>query len=127
MSQSVAVADGTYLVTLNFATYSDNSSTNRLFNIVINGVTVATNFNIFAAGGNQNDVAVDQQFTVTASGGTGIAVQLVNQSANYGAMISGIEIDRKTASVAGATALVQVSPDDGAHWLTVEAAAPIDA
>jgi hypothetical protein len=127
LTQSVAVANGTYLVTLNFATYSDYASTDRIFNIVINGVTVATDFNIFAAAGNQNDVAVDQQFTVTASGGSGVVVQLVSQSASYGAMISGIEIDRPTASVAGATALVQVSPDGGLNWTTVAAAAPIDA
>ena len=112
---------------MNFATYYDSTSTDRIFNIVINGVTVATNFNIFAAAGNQNDTAVDQQFTVTASGGTGIVVQLVSQSANYGALISGIEIDRKTTSIAGATALVQVSPDGGANWSTVAAAATIDA
>ena len=127
LEQSVAVANGTYLVTLDFAEYQAVGVGGRLFNIVINGVTEATNFDIYAAAGDQTNTAVDRQFTVTASKGEGIVVQLVNVTANYSAVLSGIEVDRKTASVAARTAEVEVSPDNGTTWEVVDAAAPLDA
>ena len=123
--QSVAVADGTYQVTLNFAEYYSVGVGGRVFNITINGVTVATNFDIYKTAGNQINKAVNETFTVTASGGSGIVVELDNLTYNS-PIISGIEVDKVTAPAASQTATVQVSPDGGTTWETVSTA-PVDA
>jgi hypothetical protein len=126
LRQYFAVSVGNYVVTLNFATYYDSASTNRIFNIYINGVLVAKNFSIFAAAGNQNDVAVDRSFQVAVTGTKGIAIALVNVGADAGAMLSGVEVDRVTGASASPTAVVQLSPDGGTTWETIATNVAID-
>ena len=78
-----------HTVRLHFAETFFNTSGSRTFNVSINGTTVLTNFDIFAAAGAMNK-AVIKQFTEAASS-TGDYVitftSVVNQS-----LISGIEI-----------------------------------
>ncbi len=97
-----------------------------MFNININGVTVATNFDVYKLAGSQVNKAVNATFTVTTSGGTGITIELDNLTSNP-AILSGIEVDKVTAQAASQTATVQVSPDGGTTWETVSTTAPIDA
>ena len=127
ITQSVAVADGDYVVTLNFASYYDSVNTQRTFDIVINGVTVAKDYSAFVAAGNRNNVAVDARFDVKVAGGQGLTVKLVNTNLNNFIAVSGLEVDRKTPAVAGATALVQASPDGGKTWVTISSSAAVDA
>ena len=123
---SVAAADGTYQVTLNFAEIYGMTVGGRVFNININGVTVATNFDVYKLAGSQVNKAVNATFTVTTSGGTGITIELDNLTSNP-AILSGIEVDKVTAQAASQIATVQVSPDGGMTWETVSTTAPIDA
>ena len=123
---TMAVADGTYVVTLNFAEYANVGVGGRVFNIKINGVVVAANFDIYKAAGDQINKAVNESFTVTASGGSGIVVELDDLTTNP-ATLAGIEIDKPTTSAAVQTAKVEVSPDNGTTWELVGNAVPIDA
>ncbi|MBC9882178.1 LEPR-XLL domain-containing protein, partial [Bradyrhizobium sp. INPA01-394B] len=120
LTQSVAIGDGTYTVNLHFVEYSALAANNpRKFDIRINGVLVATDFNIQALAGNQIDKAVVASFQVTASGGTGITIELTNKTAGNPATLAGIEIEQATASTAVKTAKVEVSPDNGQTWQLV--------
>ena len=75
LTYNFAVPNATYTVTLKFAEIFFTSAGQRVFNIVINGATVASNFDIFAQAGGANR-AVDRPFTVTVTGGQ-INIQLV--------------------------------------------------
>jgi hypothetical protein len=57
------VPNGTYTVTLKFAELYWTSTGQRIFNVVINGATVLSNFDIVAAAGGPL-IAVDKVFTV---------------------------------------------------------------
>lgn len=85
---SFNVPNGLYSVNLKFAEIFYSQTGQRKFNIVINGQTVATNYDVVAAAGAANK-AVDNSYPVTVSGGQ-IAIQLV--SVVSAAKISAIEI-----------------------------------
>ncbi|MCW2284563.1 parallel beta-helix repeat protein [Rhodoblastus acidophilus] len=123
--RTLALADGQYQVTLNFAEIAGATAGQRAFDIKINGVKVASSFDIVKAAGGKANAAVDLSFAATASGGTGVTIELDSLTASYPALLSGIEVGRVTASTASKTARVEVSPD-GQAWYTVAAAAPID-
>jgi glucose/arabinose dehydrogenase len=88
LQYSFNVPNGPYSVNLKFAEIFFTQSGQRKFNIIINGQTVAANFDVFAAAGGPNR-AVDNSYPVTVSGGQ-IAIQLV--SVVSAAKISAIEI-----------------------------------
>jgi hypothetical protein len=78
-----------HTVRLHFAETFFNTAGSRTFNVSINGTTVLTNFDIFAAAGAMNK-AVIKQFTEAASSTGNYVItftSVVNQS-----LISGIEI-----------------------------------
>jgi hypothetical protein len=84
-------------VRLHFAETFFTTSGSRTFNVIINGVQVLTNFDIFAAAGAQNK-AVIEQFTEPANSHGQYVIQftsVVNQS-----LLSGIEITPSTACTA---------------------------
>ena len=136
LTQSVTVADGTYVVRLHFAEYSDLSiygstpqvnNNVRHFDIKINGVTVATNFDIFAAAGNKLNKAVVASFAVNAVGGQGIAIELDTDSGTFwGPELAGLEVEQVTPGTTGQTAKVEASPDNGQTWELVAASTPVD-
>jgi hypothetical protein len=70
-----AVVNGNYTVNLKFAELYFTSAGNRKFNVVINGQTVLTNFDVVAAAGGGLK-AVDRAFPVTVTNGQ-IVIQLV--------------------------------------------------
>ena len=83
------VPNGTYAVTLKFAEiYFNNTPGQRVFNIVINGTTVASNFDITAQAGGAN-IAVDRTYSVNVISGQ-IVIQLVSVVQNP--KISAIQI-----------------------------------
>ncbi len=59
-------ASATYRVRLHFVEYGSTAAGQRFFNVVINGQTVLTNFDIFAAAGGQNR-AVVREFDTRAN------------------------------------------------------------
>jgi hypothetical protein len=68
-SYQFTVPNGTYTVTLKFAEQYVTGPGMREFDIAINGTTVKSNFDIYAAAGAMN-AAVDESFTATASSGS---------------------------------------------------------
>ncbi len=67
-SYGFTVPDGTYAVTLKFAELYVTGPGQRLFDIVLNGTTVETAFDIYATSGAMN-TAVDRTYSVTVTGG----------------------------------------------------------
>jgi hypothetical protein len=81
--------NGSYVVQLDFAEIYWNSAGSRLFNVVINGTQVLTNFDIFAAAGGK-DIAIDEQFPVHADSSGKITIQFISVKDN--AKLSGLEV-----------------------------------
>ena len=80
-----------YTVRLHFAELFQTASGKRVFNVAINGTTVLTNFDIFAATG-ATYKATNRQFTATANASGQIVVKTTTVTDN--ATIEGIEILR---------------------------------
>jgi hypothetical protein len=83
------IPGGLYEVRLHFAEIYWNAAGKRLFNVLINGAPLLTNFDIFAAAGGMNK-AIVETFTAQADGTGKIAIQYVTVLDN--AKGSGIEI-----------------------------------
>jgi hypothetical protein len=66
-SYAISAPAGTYSVTLKFAEPVWSAAGKRVFNVTINGTTVLSKFDIFAAAGAEFK-AIDETFTVTSSG-----------------------------------------------------------
>jgi len=82
-------AGASYTVRLDFAEIYWNAAGLRSFNVLINGVQVLTNFDIFAVAGGK-DVAVVRQFTAVADSSGRVTIQFVTVVDN--AKLSGLEI-----------------------------------
>ncbi len=80
---SFTVPAGSYQVTMKFAeTFFTNGSSSgqRTFNVVINGTTVLTNFDVKATAGGAN-IALDRLFAVTTgAGANNIQIQFIHLS-----------------------------------------------
>jgi hypothetical protein len=81
--------DTPYMVRLDFAEIYWDTSNQRLFNVLIGGNPVLTNFDIFAAAGGK-DRAIDRQFVCQSDASGKITVQFVTLRDN--AKISGITV-----------------------------------
>lgn len=86
--------NGSYTVTLKFAETYFTSAGERVFNIVLNGQQVVTNFDIAAAAGGSN-IAIDESFPVNVTTGQ-IVIQLTPVVQNP--EINALEIDAGTNS-----------------------------
>jgi len=82
-------AGASYTVQLDFAEEYWTAAGDRLFNVLINGNQVLTNFDIFATAGGEYK-AVDEPFTATASSAGTITIQFVSVKDN--AQVNGIQI-----------------------------------
>ena len=98
-----SVPNGSYNVKLRFAEIYFSTPGSRVFNLVLNGTTVQTNFDPVAAAGGAFK-AVDRSYTVNVTGGQ-MVLQFVTVIDN--ATVSGIEI---TASSTSTPIAVAVSP-----------------
>jgi len=83
------VPNGLYTVTLKFSENYWTAANKRLFNVNINGSTVLSKFDIFAAAGGIN-VALDKVFNVTATTGT-ISIQFITGTADN-PIVSAVQI-----------------------------------
>ena len=83
-------AGGNYNVRLHFAETSYFQSGKRLFNVLINGAQVLTNFDVFATAGAANK-AVIEQFNTSSSPSGQIVIQFQQGTADY-PMICGIDV-----------------------------------
>ena len=124
LAYSLPVPNGTYTLRLHFMDEVPNIG-KPVMNIKINGVTVQSNFDLFATAGAAYK-AVALSFTATASGGTGLLVEVVAVS-GY-ATLSGIELTAANPMpVASPTANLQLSTNNGASWTTIATNQPLDA
>jgi hypothetical protein len=82
-------AGAQYSVQLDFAELYWNAANQRLFNVSINGSSVLSNFDIYAAAGAKNK-AVSRTFTATANANGVISITFSGVKDN--AKVSGIEI-----------------------------------
>ena len=87
LTYSFSVPNGTHTVTLKFAEIYFTQPGQRVFNVLINGQAVLSNFDIVQQGG--AGVALDEQFTVNVTNGQ-VTIQLTPVVENP--MISAIEI-----------------------------------
>jgi beta-galactosidase len=83
-------AGASYTVRLHFAELYFTAAGNREFNVVINGTTVLTNFDIYAAAGAGN-TAVVEQYIATANSSGQIVVSFADGAVNQ-PMFNGIEV-----------------------------------
>jgi parallel beta-helix repeat protein len=119
------LADGDYQVRLFFVEPSGGNV--RQFDVRLQGQTVLNNYQILADAGAVRK-AVAKSFTVSAVGGQGLSVQIVNDGSAIGwdGIISGIEVTRATPSApAVATVRLEYSGDDGQTWSTIAANLPV--
>jgi Malectin domain/Domain of unknown function (DUF1929)/PKD domain len=88
-SYQFAVPNGSYSVRLKFAEIYWSAPKQRVFNVLINGTTVLSDFDIVAAAGASN-TAVDEVFPVTVAGDL-ITIQFTTGTADF-PKVSAIEI-----------------------------------
>ncbi|MBN1697236.1 MAG: hypothetical protein JW881_06965 [Spirochaetales bacterium] len=100
-------AGGTYAVTLYFAETYLTSSGGRVFNVSVNGTTVLSNFDIYAAAGGQ-DMAIDRAFTATATSSGQIVIQFSPVTENP--KVNGISVRPGEAPTPGPTPTPTVEP-----------------
>jgi len=79
-----------YTIRLHFAELTWTSAGERTFNVAINGTTVLSGFDVFAASGGANK-AITEQFTTTANASGQITIAFTRAGADN-PMVSGIEI-----------------------------------
>ena len=79
-----------YNVRLHFAELYFSAAASREFDVVINGTTVLTNFDIYATAG-AKDTAVVEQYTATANSSGDIVIALSNGAKDQ-PMVNGIEV-----------------------------------
>jgi fibronectin type 3 domain-containing protein len=95
-------AGATYVVRLHFVELSYTASGKRLFNVAINGTSVLSNFDIFAAAGENH--ALVEQFNATANSSGQIVVAFTQGSADNPS-IAGLEVWTPPAAAAAPTGL----------------------
>ena len=114
LSYQLPVPDGSYTLKLEFAEGFLSGAGQRVFDIKVNGTVVKGSFDVFMAAGGQFK-AVEQSFTVTASGGSGVKVELVNDANGNSAELSGLGLWRANGlGVAAPKVDLQVSLNGGA-------------
>ena len=119
-------ANGGYTLRLYFADPNSTAAGEDVFNIVVNGKTMVANYDVFKAAGGQN-IGVELDLSVTAAGGSGIALSLVNAAGVYGAFVNGIELDKIVSGGAVAPAVtIAVSTDGGDTWSPVATDVPVN-
>ena len=126
LNYQIPVPNGTYTIRLDFAVPFNTSPGSQVFDINLQGQTVKSGYDAFVAAGDQGFKATQLTFAVTASGGSGIALQIVADTF-VGAILSGFRVSQAFAGGAATqTANVQVSTDNGANWTTVATNQPLD-
>ncbi len=126
IAYGLPVPDGTYTIRLDFADDSSSYEGQRVFDVALQGTTVQANYDIFQAAGDVADRATQLTFTVNASGGNGIALDLLNDTYDP-AILSGIEITRTNpAGIANPTVDLAYSADGGSTWIAIASGVAMD-
>ncbi len=128
LAYSLPVPDGTYTIRLHFAEPSNVGVGGRVFDIKLQGAVARPNYDVFADAGTYDKATTQTFMNVIASGGQGIHLELVNDTANYPAILSGIELSQANPlGVASPTVNLQLSTDNGDTWTTLASGLAMDA
>jgi hypothetical protein len=92
LTYAFGAPDGAYQVRLSFAELWYTSAGQRVFDVVINGVTVTSHLDVFAEAGGANK-AYDRMYDVTVNGGL-LAITLTSVTGNPN--VNAIEITRNS-------------------------------
>ncbi|HTW70835.1 MAG TPA: right-handed parallel beta-helix repeat-containing protein [Acetobacteraceae bacterium] len=126
LSFEVPIANGTYTLRLFFADPQASADGQRVFDVIVNGQTLAANYDVFKNAGGE-DKAVELDLTVTATGGTGISLQLAYASGYYAPFVNAIELDQTVAGLpVDPTANISVSTDGGETWSLIATNVPVN-
>jgi hypothetical protein len=112
-------AGANYTVRLDFAEEYWTAAGSRIFNVLINGTPVLTNFDIFATAGGEFK-GITESFTATASSAGAVTIQFVTVKDN--AQVNGIEVAPVGGGGTGNTVTVT---NPGAENWTVSTAASL--
>ncbi len=126
LNYQLVVPDGSYSIRLHFAEpVSGAYSGMRQFDIQLQGNTVQSAYDIFTAAGGALK-ATTQTFDLTASGGSGISLQLVSLTSNP-AIVSAIEVlANDPYGLDSPTFDLELSGDNGVSWSPLAANQPAD-
>ena len=125
LSYHLAVPDGVYTVQLDFAELQNLQAGDRVFDIQLQGSTELAGYDIVADAG-ADFKATAQKFTVTASGGVGINLSLINDTYTP-AVLAGLEVYAANPNgVANPTVHLDLSADGGATWTSIATGATMD-
>jgi parallel beta-helix repeat protein len=126
LSYQLPVTDGDYQLVLHFVEPSTLPAGYRTFDINVNGVTQAHNVDIAAlTGGYYKSLTLN--YAVSAAGGQGLLVELVNTNASWTAVLSGLELRRPNPQgSANPVVGVELSTDNGASWSTIATGVALD-
>jgi hypothetical protein len=122
---SLPTYDGTFTIRLHFVEPSYSAAGQRVFDICLNGTTVATDYDIYVEAGGAFK-AVTATFTVTTSSGSGILLELIHKLGG-GPILSGIELlAANPQGIASPTVNVEISADGGGSWSILAANLALD-
>lgn len=123
---SLPVADGEYSIRLHFIEGQVSTAGTRQFDIRVNGTTLRSNFDIYAAAGVRFKAISESLVGLTASQGNGLTIDLVSLTASYQAILAAIEIFTQTPlGTAAPTVALEFSPDGGLNWIGMAGAQAI--
>jgi parallel beta-helix repeat protein len=124
LSYRIPLADGDYTLRLHWAE-PFLAAGQRQFDIKMNGVIVQTNLDVASLAGAMNK-AIALPFAVTASGGDGALIELVNKTSNP-AFLNGMDITAANPSgIADPTATLEYSINGGGSWLPIASGIAMD-
>ncbi len=119
------VSDGSYALRLHFIEPDFNGAGTRVMDVVVQGSTAVSGYDIFAAAGALYK-ATDLTVPATAAGGTGIDVELRSVT-DWPSIVSGIElIALNPTGNSNPTADVDVSLDNGVTWAPIASSVAMD-
>ncbi len=119
---TLPVPNGNYTLRLHF---TSTSTANANMNILVNGATVATNYDIATAAGGVALRATQLNFTVSATDGTGVRVTIVANTVN-GAAVHGLELLAANVGGIAAPRFDLQWTNDAANWNNIATNAPVD-
>ncbi len=126
LNYSLPVPNGNYQIRLHFVEPTQTAANARRFDIRLQGATVQAGFDIFAAAGGTR-IATARTYSVTASGGSGITLDLVNLISSQEAVLSAIEVwTANPTAPANPTTRLELSDNSGATWSTIASSVPLD-
>ncbi|MCA9266199.1 MAG: right-handed parallel beta-helix repeat-containing protein, partial [Planctomycetales bacterium] len=125
LTYHLPVDDGQYTLRLHFVEYALAAGL-RLIDIRLQGSTVATGIDINVAAGGLNR-AMTRTFTVEATGGDGVRLELFTPTGGWGATLAAIELSAVSPlGVVAPTVDLQISINDGVTWSTIATNVPCD-